>query len=89
MSQLSQNNQSNKRQKPLKDQKDKLNTYARYSSIAIQMFAIIGLGTFVGVKLDDRYPNKHNLYTVILSLLSVVLSIIFVIRRIIAASKDD
>lgn len=53
------------------------------------MFAIIGLGTFVGVKLDDRYPNKHNLYTVILSLLSVVLSIIFVIRRIIAASKDD
>ena len=53
------------------------------------MFAIIGIGTFIGVKLDDLYPNKHSIYSVILSLLSVVLSIVFVIRRIIAASKDD
>lgn len=53
------------------------------------MFAIIGIGTYAGVKLDERYPNKHNLYTVALSLLSVVLSIVFVIRRIIAASKDN
>lgn len=84
MSQQNQNNQN----KPPKDQKDKLNTYARFSSIAIQMFAIIGIGTYAGVKLDEVYPNKHNLYTMILSLISVVLSIIFVIRRIIAASKD-
>ncbi|MCB0399060.1 MAG: AtpZ/AtpI family protein [Winogradskyella sp.] len=53
------------------------------------MFAIIGLGTYAGVKLDERYPNKHNLYTVILSLLSVIGSIVYVIRRIIAASKDN
>lgn len=53
------------------------------------MFAIIGVGTYAGVKLDEYYPNEHNLYTIILSLLSVVLSIVFVIRRIIAASKED
>ncbi|MBO6879948.1 MAG: AtpZ/AtpI family protein [Winogradskyella sp.] len=53
------------------------------------MFAIIGVGTYAGVKLDEYYPNKHNLYTIILSLLSVVCSIVFVIRRIIAASKED
>ena len=85
MSQLNQNSQN----KQPKDQKDRLNTYARFSGIAIQMFAIIGVGTYSGVKLDEAYPNKHNLYTVVLSLLSVILSIVFVIRRIIAASKDN
>jgi len=75
--------------KPPKDQKDRLNTYTRFSSIAIQMFAIIGIGSYAGVKLDVHYPNKHNLYTIGLSLLSVVLAIFFVIRRIIAASKDN
>jgi hypothetical protein len=53
------------------------------------MFAIIGLGCFIGVKLDEKFPNTHNLYTLILSLTSVILSIVYVIRRIIAASKDN
>ncbi|PTM06951.1 MAG: hypothetical protein DA407_11065 [Bacteroidetes bacterium] len=53
------------------------------------MFAIIGIGTFIGVKLDESYPNKHNLYTLILSLSSVILSIVYVIRRIIASSKEN
>jgi hypothetical protein len=72
-----------------KPPQDKLNSYARFSGIAIQMFAIIGVGTFVGVKLDEKYPNKHNLYTLILSLTSVIMSIVYVIRRIIAGSKDN
>ncbi|WP_367277959.1 AtpZ/AtpI family protein [Winogradskyella sp.] len=86
---MSQSNQSNQNSKLPKNQKDRLNSYARFSGIAIQMFAIIGIGSYAGVKLDEAYPNKHNLYTVILSLLSVVISIVFVIRRIIAASKDN
>ncbi|WP_281267891.1 AtpZ/AtpI family protein [Xanthomarina spongicola] len=69
--------------------KKQLNTYARYSSIAFQMFAIIGIGAFVGVKLDNAFPNKHNLYTIILSLVFVIFAIVFVIRRIIAISKED
>ncbi len=79
----------NQHKQPLQDQKDKHNSYARFSGIAIQMFAIIGVGTFVGVKLDERYPNPHNLYTLSLTLGSVIISIIYVIRRIIAASKDN
>ena len=63
--------------------------YARFSGIAIQMFAIIGIGTFIGVKVDEKYPNKHNLFTVFLSLTSVILAIFIAIRRIIAASKED
>ncbi len=68
---------------------NQLNSYARYSSIAIQMFAIIGIGTFIGVKLDEKYPNKNNLFTLILSLTSVIGSIVLVIRQIIANSKED
>lgn len=73
------------KQKPGKQ----LNTYVYFSSIAIQMIAIIGVGTFVGVKLDEKLPNEHSLYTIIFSLTSVILAIVFVIRRIIVASKND
>ncbi|WP_045470698.1 AtpZ/AtpI family protein [Winogradskyella sp. PG-2] len=80
--------QSKHSQQP-KDQKDQLNSYARFSGIAIQMFAIIAVGTFAGLKLDKNYPNQHNLYTLILTLGSVIISIVYVIRRIIAVSKND
>ena len=53
------------------------------------MFVIIGLGTFAGVKLDEYFPNDSKIYTVIFSLLSVVLAVVFVIKRIIAASKEN
>ena len=85
---MNQSNQSNQN-KPVKDQKDKLNTYARFSGIVIQMVAIICVGTFIGVKLDERYPNENNLYTLFFTLGFVIASIVFVIRRIIAASKND
>ncbi|TYA52244.1 AtpZ/AtpI family protein [Formosa maritima] len=53
------------------------------------MIAIIAIGTFIGVKLDENYPNKNNLFTLTFTLSSVIISIIFVIRRIIAGSKED
>lgn len=70
-------------------QKRPLNNYARYSGIVIQMLVIIGLGTYLGIKLDEKYTNEHRAFSISLSLISVILSIVFVIRRIIAASKDD
>lgn len=75
--------------KPTKKPKEQLNTYARFSGIAIQMIAIIGVNTYISIKLDKKYPNKHNLYTLCLTLGSVIISIVYVIRRIIAASKDN
>jgi len=53
------------------------------------MFAIIGIGSFAGVKLDEYFSNTNNVLTIILSLLSVIIAIIFVIRQIISASKDN
>jgi len=52
------------------------------------MIAIIAVGTFVGVKLDEKHPNKNNLFTLIFTLSSVIISVVYVIKRIIAASKD-
>jgi len=74
------------KQKPKKQLRNK---YAQFSSVGIQMFVIIALGTYAGVKLDEKYPNEHDLYTVGLSLSSVILAIIFVIRRILSVTKDD
>jgi hypothetical protein len=53
------------------------------------MFGIIGAGTFIGYKLDENYPNKHNLFTLFGALSSVIISIIYIIRRIIATSKEE
>ena len=75
--------------KPTKKAKDQLNGYARFSGIVIQMVGIIALGTYIGVKLDKKYPNENNLYTLCFTLGFVIVSIVYVIRRIIAASKDN
>ena len=71
---------------PLK-KKDQLNSYARLSGLGLQMLGIIAVGTFVGVKLDERYPNEPNWFTLGLTLFSVIGAIVYVIRRIIAASN--
>lgn len=60
----------------------KFGAYAHYSGIAFQMFAIIAAGVFIGVKLDE-YLGYQKLFTVVFSLVSVVLSIYFVVRIII------
>jgi uncharacterized membrane protein YqgA involved in biofilm formation len=82
---------SSQNDKNLQDQNQgkQLNSYARFSGIAIQMLAIIIAGTFIGVKLDEKFPNEHDLCTLAFSLSSVIIAIIYVIRRIIAASKKD
>jgi len=64
-----------------------LKQLALLSGIGIQMVAIIAVGTFIGVNLDEAYPNQNNLFTLILTLTSVVISIYYVIRRVISASK--
>lgn len=66
-----------------------LNSYAKYSGIGIQMFAIIGVGSYIGVKIDESNGDDSNLWTIILSLTSTIIAVAFVIRRIIANSKND
>ncbi|MEI6062637.1 MAG: AtpZ/AtpI family protein [Bacteroidota bacterium] len=61
--------------KPADEKRPPLESYARYSSLAFQMFAIIGLGVFGGVKLDQWLKIGFPVFTVVLSLLSVAAAI--------------
>jgi F0F1-type ATP synthase assembly protein I len=50
--------------------KKPLNQFLKYSNLALQMGATIGLGAFLGMKLDDHF-EKESLFTIILSLIAV------------------
>ena len=67
----------NSKQKPT----NRLNAYAKFSGVALQMIAIISLGTYGGVKLDEKYPNKHSLFTITFSLTAVVIAMYYVIKQ--------
>ena len=71
-----QNNQP----KPLKEKRPPLESYARYSSLAFQMFAIIGIGIFGGFKLDRWIGLKFPVFTVVFSLLSVAAAIYIAVK---------
>lgn len=72
-----------------KKQSNQLNSYARYSGIAFQMIAIIVLGTYGGIKLDENYPNDYHTFTLICSLLSVAIALYIVIKRATNISKKQ
>lgn len=62
-----------------KNPKNKLNDYAKYSSLTVQFAIIISLGVFGGLKLDE-YINTKPIFTIILSLISVILAIYISIK---------
>ncbi|MEJ7661930.1 MAG: AtpZ/AtpI family protein [Hymenobacter sp.] len=55
---------------------------AKYSGIAIQMFAIIGLSTWAGVWLDGRFHTTTPWYTIGLTLTGIFLALFQVIRSV-------
>jgi len=63
-------------------QKRPLNKYVHFSGVAFQMIVIIVLGTFAGIKLDEVFPNKNQLFTIILSLIAVAISMYYVIKQV-------
>ena len=68
---------------PNNKKKKYLNSYARYSSIAFQMLAIILLGIWGGVKLDEWVQFQFPVFTLILSFVSVGMAIYVVIKDLI------
>ncbi|MCH8330765.1 MAG: AtpZ/AtpI family protein [Bacteroidetes bacterium] len=72
---------------PLNQQKKpQLKAYAKYSAMAFQMIAAIGLGMWGGRKIDGYMKNEFPAFTLILSLLGLVVSLWIVIRT---ALKDN
>lgn len=66
-----------------KKKQQTLTDYGKYAGMAFQMAAIIGLGTYAGVKLDAYFGlKKFPAFTLTLSLLSIVGAIYFSIKDI-------
>ncbi|GAB4454742.1 MAG: hypothetical protein Fur0028_10090 [Bacteroidales bacterium] len=63
-----------------KKSKDYLNSYARYSSLAMQMGLIIAGGIIGGYLIDNQINWKFPLFTVMFSFLSVALAIYIAIK---------
>lgn len=68
--------------------KNPLNSYARYSSIAFQMLAIIIIGVFGGYKLDAWLNMSFPVFTLLLSIISVVLAIYSVVKDLLNNNQN-
>ncbi len=69
--------------------KSPIRNYARYTGLAFEMLAIIGVGTYVGYKLDKSNNREFPLFTLIFSLISVGIALYVVIRSVIKNSKNE
>lgn len=66
----------------LGDEKKALNAYAKYTGVAFQMMAIIGVSAFIGFKIDEYYDHKTQWVTALACVLGVCLSIYQTIRQL-------
>lgn len=71
------------------EKKGSFSKYARFSSIGVQMGAIIAVFTWLGTYLDDRYQSKTPWWSIGLSLFGVIAALWLVIKEVINMSKDD
>lgn len=71
-----------------KDINDSLKLYSRYSSIAVQMLLIILIGVFGGMKIDQWIAWRFPIFTTILSVSAVILSIYIVTKDLWGKSKS-
>ena len=70
-----------------KGNKDLLRFYAVYSALGIQMAVIILAGAFGGRELDKWLQWRFPVFTVALTLLSIVLSTLYGIRELFKQHK--
>ncbi|MCX2681183.1 AtpZ/AtpI family protein [Galbibacter sp. EGI 63066] len=78
-----------KKKKNKKPTRNQLNSWIKFSNIGFQMAIIIGGGTYLGVWLDEKYPNNYSTYTIICSLVSVFIALYVVIRQVKNLNKDE
>jgi ATP synthase protein I len=62
------------------DSPDRMRAFAKYSGIAFQMLATIGLSAWAGTWLDGHFQNKNPWWTIGLMLFGVLAALYQVIR---------
>ena len=78
-----------RKRKTEKQNSGDLKNYARYSGIAVQMIAIIGIMTYAGVWLDERREADTPVFTLLLSLLGVFAALYVVLKDFIGKDHQD
>lgn len=58
------------------------NNWAKYANIGFQMAITIGLGVWLGTWLDKKFPNENSLFTLLMALLAIFVSLYYVIRQL-------
>ncbi len=73
-----------------KEMKDNpLKFYAKYSTLAMQMGVIIVAGAFGGRELDKLVEWKFPVFTLVLTILSVIGAVFYGMREIFRMNKND
>lgn len=67
--------------KNLKKDKKQFDDFIRYSGLAFEMIAIMGIGVWIGVKIDRWIELSFPVATLILMILSVIGAIYHAIRK--------
>ena len=71
------------------EQQKQPNPILKYSNLAIQMGLIIGLFAWGGQKLDSYYTTPKHLFTIILSLTGIGISLYLVLKDFINPKKKS
>jgi F0F1-type ATP synthase assembly protein I len=61
--------------------------FFKFSTLAIQMAAIIGLSAWGGQRLDAHYGNKTPVFTIVLSLLGIAAGMWLILKDLIRPGK--
>lgn len=70
-------------------QKNQLKTWVRFSNIGLQMAIVIAAGTYLGVWLDEKYPNQYSAFTVGCSLFAIFAALYNVFRQLKNINKKN
>ncbi len=58
------------------------NNFAKYTGVAFQMLATIGLFTFIGYKIDQNKGGNNSTFAALLGFLGVIISLYMVVRSL-------
>jgi uncharacterized membrane protein YfcA len=67
----------------------KRNQYLELMGIAAQMGVTIFLGAYFGRWLDQQYPSDKKWFTMIMTILAVVVSLYLVIKQVNKLNQDE
>lgn len=72
----------NKSDDPLETLKEGSRSYAQYGGMAFEMFATVGLGAFIGWKLDKWLKMKTPIFTILFLICFTGISLYSIIKRL-------